>query len=311
MKAVRFDRYGGTEVLEVREVADRAPGPGEVSVSVVSAGINPGEINIREGVFAKTWPTEFPSGQGSDFAGVVEIVGPGVTGVAVGDHVIGFSDERSSHAEQVVIAADHVVAKPAGLDWDVAGALYVIGTTAVATQRSVGVRSGDTVVVAGAAGGVGHLAAQLARATGARVIGTASEANFDPLREIGVEPVQYGERQEQDIRALAPDGVDAYIDCYGSGNIDIALALGVAPERIDTIIDFANVERTGVHGDGMSIVKDVGPVLHELGERIAAGELIVPIRRRYPLDLVREAYADVATRHGLGKVVLRIAQTDI
>ncbi|TPW75679.1 NADP-dependent oxidoreductase [Schumannella soli] len=311
MKAVRFDRYGGTEVLEVREVADGVPGSGQVSVSVVSAGINPGEIAIREGAFAKTWPAAFPSGQGSDFAGVVEIVGEGVTSVKAGDHVIGFGDDRSSHAEQVVIGADRVVPKPAALDWDVAGSLYVIGTTAEAALRAVDPQAGETVVVAGATGGVGYLLAQLVKARGARVIGTAGPANFAALEAIGVEPVEYGERQEADIRALAPEGVDAYLDCFGSGNLDIALALGVAPERINTIIDFANVERTGAHGAGMSTVKDIAPVLSALAERLAAGELIVPIRRRYPLDLVREAYDELATRHGLGKIVLRIAQTDI
>lgn len=311
MQAVRFDRYGGTEVLEVREVDDRAPGEGEVAVDVVSAGINPGEINIRAGVFEKNWPTTFPSGQGSDFAGVVTGVGAGVTNVAAGDAVIGFSDERSAQAERVVIAADRVVAKPAALDWDVAGALYVIGTTAVAAIRAVGVTAGDTVVVAGAAGGVGHLTSQLARAEGARVIGTASAANFDALREIGVEPVQYGERQQADIRALAPDGVDAYIDCYGAGNIEIALALGVAPDRIDTIIDFAGAKAAGVKAEGMSKVTDPGAALSALAERIAAGELVVPIRRRYPLDQVRQAYEELATRHGLGKIVLRIARADI
>jgi NADPH:quinone reductase-like Zn-dependent oxidoreductase len=161
-KAVRFDRYGAADVLKVVEVEDRSPGAGEVRVRVVTAGINPGEIPIREGAVHERWPATFPSGQGSDFAGVIVEVGDRVDGVAAGDDVIGFSDQRSAQAESVTIAADRVIPKPQGVPWDAAGSLYIAGVAARACVDAVRVRRGDTVVVAGAAGGVGILATQLA-----------------------------------------------------------------------------------------------------------------------------------------------------
>jgi NADPH:quinone reductase-like Zn-dependent oxidoreductase len=176
-RAVRFDQYGGLEVLKVVEVERPIPGPGKVLVRVKAAGINPGEASIRKGLFAERWPSTFPSGQGSDLAGVVEEVGPGVTNVAVGDEVIGFTNERSSQAELVVVEAGNLVPRPANVSWEQAGALFVAGTTAYAAVRSVALDAGDTVVVSGAAGGVGSLAVQLARNVDARVIGLAGSAN--------------------------------------------------------------------------------------------------------------------------------------
>src|SRR6202167_2143309 len=176
-RAVRFDKYGGIEVLQVVEVARPIPGPGKVLVRVKAAGINPGEASIRKGVFADRWPSTFPSGQGSDLAGIVEEVGPGVANVEVGDEVIGFTNDRSSQAEFVLVDSGHLVPRPANVPWDQAGALFVAGTTASAAVRSVGLSAGDTVVISGAAGGVGSIAVQLARNTGARVFGLSSDGN--------------------------------------------------------------------------------------------------------------------------------------
>src|SRR6202034_3947349 len=173
VKAVRFDEYGDIDVLKVVDVPTPVPGPGQVLVQLKAAGINPGEAKIREGLLHSLWPPTFPSGQGSDLAGVVAETGPGVTGFSAGDEVIGWTDNRASQAEYVLVEAGHLTAKPAGVPWEEAGALFVAGVTAYAAVRAVALTPGDTVVVAGAAGGVGTIAVQLARRAGATVIGLA------------------------------------------------------------------------------------------------------------------------------------------
>jgi NADPH:quinone reductase-like Zn-dependent oxidoreductase len=177
--AVRFDAYGDIGVLTVVEVARPTPGPGQVLVQVVAAGINPGEASIRKGLLHAMFPATFPSGEGSDLAGVVAEVGPEVSRFAVGDEVLGFVDTRGSHAELVLADVDNLVARPVKVPWDVAGSLFVVGTTAYAAVRAVSLSAGDTVVVSGAAGGVGSVAVQLAAAAGATVIGLASPSHHD------------------------------------------------------------------------------------------------------------------------------------
>src|ERR1019366_8392829 len=153
MKAVRFDGYGGVDVLEVREVEDPVAGPGRVLVVVRAAGINPGEIAIREGRLHERWPASFPSGEGTDLAGVVQSVGDGVSAFAVGDEVLGWTEERASHAELVVVPADQLTAKPASVSWEVAGSLFVVALAAYASVQAVAPQVGETVVVSAAAGG--------------------------------------------------------------------------------------------------------------------------------------------------------------
>jgi NADPH:quinone reductase-like Zn-dependent oxidoreductase len=305
--AVRFDRYGAADVLKVVEVPDRSPDAGEVRVRVVAAGINPGEIGIREGALHERWPATFPSGQGSDFAGVIVEVGERVDGVSVGDDVLGFSDERNAQAESVTIAADRVIPKPHGVPWDVAGSLYIAGATARACVDAVRVRRGDTVVVAGAAGGVGILATQLAVLAGAAVVATASKDNHAFLTGIGAIPVEYGKGLADRIRKIVPDGVDAFIDTHGDGNVEIAVALGVDRDRINTIADQAGRKKYGVKGDGMATVAP-REALIELARLIAADELQLPIAASYPLDQVRAAYERLAKGHGLGKIVLEVTK---
>jgi NADPH:quinone reductase-like Zn-dependent oxidoreductase len=301
MNAVRIPRFGDSSVLELVQVPEPRPGAGEVMVAVRYAGINPGEIPIREGRFGG----EPPFGQGSDFAGEVVDLGEGVTGWHIGSDVIGMSDQRSAQADYVVLAADRVIPKPAGLAWDVAGALYVAGTTAVAAVDTVAPRPGETAVVAGAAGGVGVLAAQLAARAGARVIGTASESNHEALRGLGIEPVAYGDGAQGRIRLLATDGVDAFIDTHGRGNVDLALDLGVDPGRVETIADFAAGSR-GVHTVGMSSVADPAAAVALVAQLLADGAIALPIKARYPIDDVATAYDRLAERHGLGKIVLQV-----
>ncbi len=304
-RAVRFEQYGDADVLNVVDVERPVPGPGQALVRVKAAGINPGEASIRKGLLHDRWPATFPSGEGSDLAGVIEEVGPGVDSVAVGDEVIGWTDDRASHAELVVAAAEHLVAKPAGVSWEAGGALFVAGVTAWAAVRAVGLSPGDTVVVSGAAGGVGSLAVQLARHAGATVIGLASEANHEWLREHGVTPVAYGDGVADRIREAAADGsVDAFIDTFGDGYVELAVdELGVAPERVDTIIDWGAAEKYGAKMDA-STVGASPEVLAELAGLIDRGELEVPIAGMFALDDVREAYRELERRHTRGKLVL-------
>jgi NADPH:quinone reductase-like Zn-dependent oxidoreductase len=303
MKAVRFDQYGDVDVLDVVEVPDPVPQEGEVVVRVRAAGINPGEASIRKGALHKRFPATFPSGQGSDLAGVVEHTGSGVERWQAGDEVIGFTNNRRSHAELVVVDAENLTPRPAAVPWDAAGALFVAGATAWAAVHAVDAAKGDVVVVSGAAGGVGTIAVQLARNAGATVIGLASEPHHSWLRDHATIPVTYGEGVEERIRAAADSRVDALIDAFGSGYVEMAIDLGVKPERIDTILDYQAAAHYGAKTDG-SAVGASAAVLAELAGLIAEGRLEIPIARSYPLAQVRDAYRELEHRHTLGKIVL-------
>ena len=302
-RAVKFDHYGGLEVLEVVDVPRPIPGPGQVLVRVKAAGINPGEISIRKGVFSERWPAKFPSGQGSDFAGVVDETGRGVAKFAKGDEVIGFTHERASQAEYVVVDAGNLVPRPANVSWEQAGGLFVAGTTAFAAVRAVDLKAEDTVVVSGAAGGVGAIAVQLARNAGAKVIGLAGEGNQQWLRNHGVIPILYGDGVEDRIRTASSGKVDAFIDTFGGGYVELAIKLGVPPDRINTIIDFAAAEKYHVKAEGSQAAANA-EVLGQLAGLIAAGRLEIPIAKVFPLSKVREAYQELEQRHTRGKIVL-------
>jgi len=301
--AVRFDEYGDIDVLKVVEVSRPAPGPGQVLVKVVAAGINPGEASIRKGLLHAMWPATFPSGQGSDLAGVVAEVGADVTRFAVGDEVLGFVDTRGSHAELVVAEVDNLVERPATVTWEVAGSLFVAGTTAYAAVRAVNLVPGDTVVVSGAAGGVGSLAVQLAVLAGAKVLGLASDGHHGWLADHGVVPVAYGDRVAERLREASGGPIDACIDTFGDGYVEMAIGLGVRPDRIDTIIDRAAAQEYGTKADGSAAAANA-EVLAELAGLLADGRLELPIARTYALADVREAFRDLEQRHTLGKIVL-------
>ncbi|WSQ13736.1 NADP-dependent oxidoreductase [Streptomyces sp. NBC_01231] len=303
-KAVRFAEYGGIDALNVVDVDRPEPGERQLLVKVVAAGINPGEAAIRQGFLHDRFPATFPSGQGSDLAGIVEEVGAGVTGFAVGDEVIGFTHNRASHAEYVVVEDDQLIHRPAGVPWEQAGALFVAGTTAYAAVHAVKVERGETVVVSGAAGGVGSLVVQLARHAGATVIGLASEPHHAWLARHGAIPLTYGEDVGERVRAAADGTVDAFIDTFGAPYIELALELGVPGERINTIIDFAGAAKHGTKAEGCAAAARAD-VLRELATLLADGDLDIPIARVHRLEEVREAFRELERRHTRGKIVLK------
>jgi NADPH:quinone reductase-like Zn-dependent oxidoreductase len=302
-KAVKFDRYGGLDVLEVRDVPRPVAASGRVLVRVKAAGINPGEAAIREGALAARFPATFPSGEGTDFAGIVEEAGEGVSAFRPGDEVVGYTHDRASHAEFVVVDADHLTPRPANVPWEQAGALFVAGTTAYSCVGAVALKAGDIVVVSGAAGGVGSIVVQLAKIAGAKVIGLASEANHKWLSAHGAIPVAYGPGMADRIRAAAGGRVDAFIDTFGKGYVDLALELNVRPDRINTIIDFEAVAKHKVKAEGSQASAN-GRVLAELVGLMAKGQLEIPVAKTYPLDQVRDAFRDLMQRHTHGKIVL-------
>ena len=304
MRAVRFDHYGDAGVLEIAEVGKPEPAAGQVRVAVRAAGINPGEAKIRTGELHERWPARFPEGEGSDLAGVVDAVGPDVTGFTAGDEVLGYTNDRASHAEFVLTGPDQIVAKPAGLSWPQAGSLFVVGTSAYALVQTAGVGAGDVVVVSAAAGGVGSLASQWARNLGAAVVGLARPANHEWLRHYGVLPVDYaGPDLAARVRqATGGRPVTAVLDTYGPPYVQLGLDLGVSPDRMATIADFGAGERGAKVVQHFTVASP--PVLTEIAEALASGRLEMPIAATYPLTQVRDAYRDLERGHTRGKIVL-------
>jgi NADPH:quinone reductase-like Zn-dependent oxidoreductase len=306
VKAVRFHRYGDIDVLAVEEVPPRPLGPQEVLVRVRAAGINPGEAKIRTGALHERFPATFPSGQGSDLAGTVAEAGTAVTGWAPGDPVLGWSWERSSHAEYVVVPQDQLVRKPDGLPWAAAGALYVSGSTAWAAVDAVDPRAGETVVVSGATGGVGSIAVQLLRLRRARVIAVASARHQDWLESQGATVVGYGggvgERIRRTIEGDGDGTAHAFLDFHGGEYPRIALSLGVPPRRVNTL-DYGAAAELGTRSQG-SAEGTSQAVLSRLAELAATGRIEIPVSRTYPLSQVRAAFTHLEHHHPLGKVVL-------
>jgi NADPH:quinone reductase len=302
-RAVRFDQYGDRDVLYVAEVDVPAPSTGEVVVEVRAAAINPGEASIRKGLLDKAFPATFPSGEGSDLAGVVSSIGDGVTEFAVGDEVLGWSWQRSSHAEYAAVPVTQLIQKPAGLSWEVAGSLYIVGCTAFAAVRAVNVGEGDTVAVSAAAGGVGSVVVQLLMTKAATVLGIASERNHEWLAAHGVIPIAYGEGLAERLQAAAPNGIDAFIDLFGPEYVQLAVDVGVEPSRIETIISREKAQEVGAKVEGSGDASTV-EVLAEMAELVASGQIEIPVAAVYPLEQVRDAFAELEERHTHGKIVL-------
>ncbi len=304
-RAVIHESFGGPEVLELREVPEPHAGPGEVRVRVAAAGLNPMDwllASVPE--VAHAFGYTVPSGFGHDLAGVVDEVGEGVEGFVVGDRVYGGA-LGAAVADYAVLKpeAGPLLHTPEGVSDEVASTLLVAGRTADAALHAIGLRAGDTVLIGGAAGGVGVFAVQLARLAGATVIGTGSEGTFAFLRELGAEPVAYGEGLADRVRALAPDGVTAATDLVGTETVDAALALGVAPGRISTIAA-GPTPPGGVRATGG---RDAPPdALDRITDAITAGTLFVPIAATFPIEQIRDAVRLQRGGHVHGKVVVTL-----
>ena len=302
-RAVLFDRYGGRDVLYVAEAPMPTPATGEVAVEVKAAGINPGETAIRSGALKDRFPASFPSGEGSDLAGVVVAVGAGVDDFAVQDAVLGFSWRRSSHATHVSIPTSQLIHKPPELSWEVAGSLYVVGCTAYAAVRAVDPDPGATVAVSAAAGGVGTVVVQLLALRDTKVLGIASPSNADWLRSHGAVPVPYGEGLAERLKAAAPDKIECFIDLFGPEYVQLAVDLGIERDRIETIASFEKAQELGVKADG-SVTASTPEVLTEMAGLVASGAIEIPIARTYPLERVADAFEELEHRHTRGKIVL-------
>ncbi|MEV7771823.1 NADP-dependent oxidoreductase [Kitasatospora sp. NPDC086791] len=306
MKAIAIHRYGGPEVVEYTDLPDPKVGPDSVLVEVRAAGVNPVDWKVRDGALDGVLDVHFPLVMGWDAAGVVRAVGGGVSEFAPGDEVYGYvrkdAVEHGTYAELVSAPVRTLARKPAALDWAQAGGLPLAGLTALQALKALRLAEGETVLVHAAAGGVGHLAVQLARVSGARVIGTAAERNHDYLRGLGAEPVRYGEGLAERVRALAPDGVDAALDLVGRGAVQVSAGLVADPGRIASVADFG-VKALGGH---YVWVRPDADGLAELAALADDGRLTVTVASTFPLAQAASAQALSAEGRTRGKIVLLV-----
>ncbi|MFE3257318.1 zinc-binding alcohol dehydrogenase family protein [Nocardia sp. NPDC059091] len=309
--AVVATAYGGPEVLSLVEVEVPEPGPGEVSIAVRAAGVNPFDYKLYSGAFG-TDPSKLPIRLGLEVAGVVTAVGPDAEGpagpISVGDEVI--ATVGGGYATAVTVPAARVVPKPADVDWKHAAGVLSVGGTAVHLLAATGVGPGDTVLIHGAAGSVGALAAQLAVARGARVIGTASPSRHERLRAYGVEPVAYGPGLADRVKALAPNGIDVALDTVATEEaIDVSLELVADRSRIATIVAFDRAAAEGFKALGMGPGADPGTEIRgnawrELLPLLSTGKLDLAIAKTFPLSEAAAAHELVIEGHAGGKVIL-------
>jgi NADPH:quinone reductase len=306
-RVVLATAYGGPEVLTVADRPVSAPGPGEARVEVRAAGVNPADWKSYTGAFG-TDPAQLPRRLGFEVSGVVTAVGPDVA-LSVGDEVIGFR-VSGGYAAEVVVPATALVPKPASLGWEPAAGLMLAGATAVHALTATGVGEGDTVLVHGAAGGVGLMAVQLAALRGARVVGTVGGDGADLVRRLGAEPVRYGAGLADRVRAVAPDGVDAALDLVGTDEaVDVSLELVADRHRIATIAAFGRAAADGIRALGGGPDADPGTELRdaaraELAALAGAGRLEVVVAGSFPLEEVAAAHRQGMAGHTHGKLVL-------
>ncbi|MFD4032820.1 NADP-dependent oxidoreductase [Streptomyces sp. NPDC058637] len=303
MEAIVYEEFGGPEVLRLTWVDDVHPGPGQIRVAVRAAGVNPVDHKIRNGWMEAAFPTPLPATPGSEFAGVVDETGEGVTGPAVGDEVLGRS-VTGAYAAYVLADAGAVAPRPEGLGWEEAAALPVATATAARVLDELAVAEGDTLLLHGAAGAVGSAAVQLATARGATVVGTASPANHDYLRVLGAVPVAYGQGLVERVRAAVPQGVDAVFDAAGKGALADSVELRGGTDRVVTIAD-ADAAKYGVAfsaGGGASAYE--GERLAEYAAMAAVGELRIPVAQTFALRDAARAQELSEAGHVRGKLVL-------
>ncbi|MFD5095961.1 NADP-dependent oxidoreductase [Amycolatopsis thailandensis] len=299
-RSIAFTEYGDSRVLHVLDRELPEPGPGQVRVAVRAAGVNPIDWKIRAGLMAEVFPTEFPAVPGGDVAGVIDATGEGVSGFAAGDEVLGTG--IGGYAEYVLAEAASVIRKPESLSWELAAALPAVVNTAYRALNLLNLEKGETLLVDGAAGGVGTIAVQLAVARGLTVVGTASEANHDYLRSLGAVPVQYGEGLAERVRAAAPQGIDASFDASGH-SLSALVELTGGPKRVITIAA-SDAADHGVRFTSGSPAEQVPGSLAEGAALAAEGKLTLPISRVYPLAEAAAAQDESEAGHVRGKLVL-------
>lgn len=305
-QAIVATSYGGADVLEFRDITTPGPGPGQVLINVKAGGVNPIDWKLYSGAFG-TDPDKLPMRLGLEISGTIAAVGAGVDGLVPGDDVIA-AGQIGGYATRVIAAADQVFKKPASLSFNEAAGFLLTGQTAVHLLEATNVTEGDTVLIHGAAGGVGLLATQLAKARGATVVATASAARHDQLRGYGALPVEYGPGLQERVSAIGP--VDAALDLVGTDEAaDVSLALVADKGRIATIAGFGRAASDGFKALGGGPGADPGTEIRlaarpELIRLAGNGELKVTVDRTYPLSDARQAHEYGQTGHARGKIIL-------
>jgi NADPH:quinone reductase-like Zn-dependent oxidoreductase len=300
LKAIRYSRFGGPEVMVLAELPDPRPGPGQIRIAVRAAGVNPIDWKMRSG----TRGGDLPQTTGREVAGVVDELGDRVTDAAVGDEVFGFAAGGGGAAE-LALSGDYAPIPPS-LDFARAAGLAVAVETAVRTLDLLGVGEGTTLLVNGAAGAVGSAAVQIAVDRGARVIGTASPGNHDYLRSLGAEPTTYENGLVERVRRLAPGGVDAALDAAGGGALPALVEVAGDSQHVVTVADYAGAEATGARfSGGLGTVRAVH-ALKDIGELIETGRFTMPVAQTFPLEQIAEAHRLSEAGHVRGKFVLLV-----
>jgi NADPH:quinone reductase-like Zn-dependent oxidoreductase len=300
MKAAQFSQFGGPEVLEIVDLPDPHPGPGQVRITVHAAGVSGTDWKLRTGEL--DFGAELPQTTGRDVAGVVDEVGEGVTDVAVGDRVFGVSDDGAGAAELALLTFRAII--PPSLGFIAAAGLPVALETATRALDQLGVTSGSTLFINGASGGIGSTAVQLAITRGARVIGAASAANQNYLSLLGAEPVTYGEGMAARVFALAPSGVDIALDVAGNGVLPELIDLAGGPQNVVTLADFDGAKEHGVHFSNGFADGHAFHSLAKIGELIEAGRFWLPVDKTFPLAQIAQAHRVSEHGHVRGRLVL-------
>lgn len=298
MKAIQFSRYGGPEVLDLVDIAPPHPGPGEVRIAVRAASVNPSDWKRREGQYRAFEEVNFPSGLGVEASGIVDEVGPGVSGTFIGDAVFGYG--AAAMAEHAVLT--HWVHKPDDLPFEIAGGLPVISETAWRSLDELGVKAGQTLLVSGAAGGIGSAVLQLARVRDITVIGTASPQKHDYLRKLGAIPTTYGPGLAERVRFLAPEGIDAALDVAGSGIIPELIAIAGDPTHVLSVADFSAEEYGAKFSHGPP--KEPQRVLADVARLYSRGLFRLRIEQVFPLERTAEAQIVSAAGRVTGKLII-------
>ncbi|MFI7683140.1 NADP-dependent oxidoreductase [Streptomyces griseoaurantiacus] len=301
MRAARYHEYGGVETLVVEQAPDPHPGPGEIRIRVAAASVNPVDWKVRSGAVREVLPVDLPAVPGRDAAGVVDEIGEGVRGVGVGDRVFGLGGVTGATAEFVVLSA--WARTPDTWSDEEAAAAALGAVTAMGGLNALGPLKGRTVLIEGAAGGVGSAAVEIAVAQGATVIGTAGERNHEFLTSLGAVPTTYGAGLAERVATLAPDGVDVVLDTAASGSLADLVALVGDPARVSTVADHANAQRLGVH---VANAENDPALLAEAAELGRLGHFTPRVEATYPLERIAEAHAHSERGHTRGKIVVRL-----